>query len=144
MLGADMKNAIKHWSQIINLLLFIALCVSVAYWAIQLFKPQRRAVAAPPQIVQPATGLGTAANLFGGHPIVDVTHNFQLKGVVTASNPAESIAILAGNGSPARAISVNKEVAPGVTVKEVHNRHVLLLENGSVKRIDLPEDTRRR
>lgn len=131
----------KRWPLIVTFVLFIAMCVSAAYWAMQLFKPRSHAVAAP---TQPAPKLEMAANLFGGHQVVAVASNFQLKGVVVASNPVESVAILAVNGKPAQATRVNKEVAPGVTIKEVHSRHVLLLENGSVKRVDLPEDAKRK
>lgn len=128
----------KRWPLITSFVLFITLCVSAAYWAMQLFKPPPRAVATPPQIAQPAPRLGAAASLFGGRSSFAAASNFQLKGVVVASNPAESVAILAVNGKPAQAISINKEVVPGITVKEVYSRYVLLLENDSVKRVDLP------
>lgn len=134
----------KRWPLSTSFVLFITLCVSAAYWAMQLFKPPPRAVATPPQIAQPAPRLDATAGLFGGRSSFAAASNFQLKGVVVASNPAESVAILAVNGKPAQAISVNKEVAPGITVKEVYSRYVLLLENGSVKRVDLPEYVRRR
>jgi general secretion pathway protein C len=67
-----------------------------------------------------------------------------LKGVVVASNPAESIAILAANGKPARAIRVDADVVPGVTVKEVNRRYVLLSVGGVITRVELPENARRR
>lgn len=129
----------KRWPLIANFVLFIALCVSAAYWAMQLFKPPVRAVAAPPQMSQPAPKLDAAAGLFGGRSNVAVASNFQLKGVVVASDPAESVAILAANGKPARSVRNNAEVMPGVTVKEVQRGYVLLLENGAVKRVELPE-----
>lgn len=134
----------KRWPSIASFVLFIALCVSAAYWAMQLFKPPLRAVAAPPQTTQPAPRLDTASGLFGGRSNIAVASNIQLKGVVAAGNPAESVAILAVNGKPAQATSVSKEIAPGITLKEVYSRYVLLLENGSVRRIDLPEDVKRK
>lgn len=134
----------KRWPLITSFVLFIALCVSAAYWAMQLFKPPLRTAAAPPQTAQPATKLDAAANLFGGRSSIAVASNIQLKGVVVASNAKESAAILAVSGKPAQAININKEVAPGIMVKEVHDRYVLLLENGSVKRVDLPENVKLR
>ena len=98
---------------------------------------------APPQTIQPAPRLDAAANLLGGRTIVGVASNFQLKGVVVSSNPAESVAILAANGKPTKAFRTNAEVMPGVTVKEVQRGYVLLLENGVGKRVELPENTRR-
>src|ERR1022692_450237 len=112
----------KRLPLIASFILFIALCVSAAYWAMQLFTPPVRAVIAPPKTAQPAPKLEAAASLLGGHSNAGVASNFQLKGVVVASNPAESVAILAANGKNARAIRINAQVIPGVTVKEI-NRH---------------------
>ena len=134
----------KRWPLITTFVLFIALCVSAAYWAMQLLKPPQRAVAAPPQASLSAPRLKAAAGLLGGRSSFAVASNFQLKGVVVASDPTESVAILATNGKPAQAIRTNAEVAPGITVKEVHNRYVLLSEDGVIKRVDLPESARRR
>ena len=134
----------KRWPLITSFVLFIALCVSAAYWAMQMFNPPLRAVAAPPQsVVQAVPTLDAAAGLLGGHSNAVVASNFQLKGVVVASNPAESVAILAANGKPAQAIRVNSQVLPGVTVKEVNKHYVLISENGVMKRVDLPADAKR-
>lgn len=134
----------KRWPLITSFVLFIALCVSAAYWAMQLLKPPLRAVAPPPPSSQSAPRLEAAAGLLGGRTSAAVASNFQLKGVVVASDPTESVAILAANGKPPRAFRANAEVAPGITVKEVHNRYVLLSEGGAIKRVELPESARRR
>ncbi len=133
----------KRWPLITSFLLFIALCVSAAYWAMQMFNPPLRAVAAPPQSVQAGPPLDAAAGLLGGHSNAVVASNFQLKGVVVASNPADSVAILAANGKAAQAVRVNAQVLPGVTVKEVDKHYVLISENGVMKRVDLPADAKR-
>ena len=134
----------KRWPLVATFVLFIAACVSAAYWAMQLFKPPLRPVAAPPQTVQTAPRLDAAAALFGGRLTIAVASNFQLKGVVVAGNAAESIAILAAGGKPAQVVRTNEEVAPGVKVTEVHPRYVLLSEGGVVKRVELPEDMKGR
>lgn len=134
----------KRWPLVATFVLFIAACVSAAYWAMQLFKPPARPVAAPPQTVQIAPRLDAAAALFGGRPTIAVASNFQLKGVVVAGNAAESIAILAAGGKPAQVVKTNEEVAPGIKVTEVHPRYVLLSEGGVVKRVELPEDMKGR
>ncbi|MDH4234467.1 MAG: hypothetical protein OEV15_04970 [Gallionella sp.] len=134
----------KRWPLITSFVLFIALCASAAYWAILLFKPPVRAVAAPPQTAQSAPKLDAAASLLGARPSFAVASNFQLKGVVVASNPAESIAILSANGKPANSVRTNEEVMPGVTVKEVQRGYVLLSEGGVVKRVELPEKAKRK
>ena len=134
----------KRWPLIASFVLFIAVCVSAAYWAMQLLKPPVRPVTAAPQTAQPATNPDAAAGLFGGRATAAVASNFQLKGVVVASNTADSVAILAANGKPAHAIRTNQEVVRGVTVKEVQRDHVLLSEGGVIKRVELPKDAKRK
>jgi len=124
-----------------SFLLFLLLCVSLAYWAMQLFKPPERQVTAPPRAtadIQPQA----AATLFGGQGRAAVASNYQLKGVVMAGTAGESQAILSANGKPAQAVQAGKEVAPGVTVKEVHRNYVLLSDGGVIKRVELPESAK--
>jgi Type II secretion system protein C len=133
----------KRLPLITSFVLFIALCMSAAYWSMQLFNPPLRAVAAPPS-AQATPSLDAAANLLGGHAVAVVSSNFQLTGVVMASNPADSVAILVASGKKPQAVRTNAEVMPGVTVKEVQRDHVLLSERGVIKRVDLPKDAKRR
>ncbi len=133
----------KRTPLITSFVLFIALCVSAAYWSMQLFNPPLRAVAAPPQSIQPIPSLDAAANLLGGHSTA-VASDFQLKGVVMASDPSDSVAILAANGKKPQAVRTNAEVSPGVRVTEVQRDHVLLSEGGVTKRVELPRDAKRK
>lgn len=133
----------KRWPLISSFVLFAALCASAAYWAIQLFKPPARPVTAPPQVSQPAPRLEAAASLFGNRSSFAAASNFQLKGVVFAGNPAESVAILAANGKPAQSVRTNEEVIPGVVLKEVQRSYVLLSEGGVIKRVELPEKAKK-
>lgn len=133
----------KRWPLATSFLLFVALCISAAYWAMHMFKPPTRVVAAPPQPARAAPKLDAAASLLGGRPAVGVASNFQLAGVVVAANPAESVAILVANGKPPRSVKINAEVIPGVTLKEVQRGYVLLSEGGAVVRVELPERAKR-
>jgi general secretion pathway protein C len=133
----------KRLPLITSFVLFIALCASAAYWAMQLFKPPVRVIAAPPKVERPAPSLDAAAGMLGGRAPVAVASNYQLKGVVVAAKPAESVAILAVNGKPAKAVRTNREVMPGVTVSEVQRDHVLLLEGGAIKRVELSVETKK-
>lgn len=130
----------KRWPLVISFVLFIALCATLAYWAMQFFKPPVRPVAAPPPSAQAPVNIDAAASLFGGRANAAVASNFQLKGVIMAGTPADSVAIIAADGKPAQAIRANSEVAPGVKVKEVHRGYVVLLDNGVEKRVELPEE----
>ena len=133
----------KRWPLLTSFVLFIALCVSATYWGMQLYKPPARAVAAPPTTVQAPPDARAAVVLFGGRQgPVAVATNYQLRGVVSSGTNGESIAILAADGKPAEAIRANREIRPGVIVKEVHPRYVLLQENGVMKRVELPDDAK--
>lgn len=130
----------KRAPLVISFVLFVALCASAAYWAMQLLKPPARAVAAPPPAPRYVPNLGAAAGLFGGQARVAVAANYQLKGVVMAGTPNQSVAIIAADGQPTQAVRAGREVGPGVTVKEVHRNYVLLSENGVEKRVELPNE----
>lgn len=134
----------KRWPLAATFVLFIALCVSAAYWAMQWFKPPLRPVAPPPQAGQPAAHPDAAAALFGGRPAIAAASNIQLRGVVVANNVIGSIAILAVDGKPAQAVRVNAEVVSGVKVAEVHPHYVLLSEKSGIRRLELPEDAKKR
>ncbi|MGZ5818659.1 MAG: type II secretion system protein N [Burkholderiaceae bacterium] len=130
----------KRLPVFVSFVLFIALCVSGTYWATRLFKRTERPVSAPQQIARVEVNLGAAAALFGGRPAsAAVASNFQLKGVVVADKAEESVAILSADGKPPQSIALNAEVMPGVTVKEVHAKYVVLSDGGVNKRVELPE-----
>jgi general secretion pathway protein C len=129
----------KRLPLFISFILFIALCVSLAYWALQLFKPPLRPIAATPPASAPAINLEAAAGLFGGQQATAMASNIELKGIIDAGKPGESVAILAANGKPAQALAVGRELLPGLNVKEIHAGYVLLSEGGAVKRVELPE-----
>lgn len=129
----------KRLPLIVTVFAVVLLSASLAYWGLQLFKPQQRALAAPPPAPPMGLNLDAAKGLFGGQVSTAVASNYQLKGVV-AAHGEDSAAIIAVDNKPAVALAVGKEVAPGVIVKEVHARHVLLSEGGVLKRIDLPSD----
>ncbi|MTV40379.1 type II secretion system protein N [Duganella radicis] len=129
----------KRLPLILTVLAVVLLSASLAYWGLQLFKPQQRAIAAPPPPPPMGINLDAAKGLFGGQVAVAVVSNYQLKGVVAARGE-DSAAIISVDNKPAVALAVGKEVMPGVLVKEVHEKHVILSEGGVIKRVDLPSD----
>jgi len=129
----------KRLPLFVTVLAVVLLSASLAYWGLQMFKPQQRAIAAPPAPPAMALNIDAAKGLFGGQIAVAAVSNYQLKGVVAARG-ADSAAILSVDNKPADSFAVGKEVVPGVVVKEVHPRHVLLSEGGVIKRVDLPSD----
>ncbi len=130
----------KRLPQFTSLLAVVALSVSLAYWAMQLFKAPQRPINPPAVPVVQDASVEAGASLFGGQVSVATASNYQLKGVVAAGNGRGSVAIIATDGKPSVALPEGAEVAPGVTVLEVHARHVLLRDGGVSKRIDLVAD----
>lgn len=130
----------KRLPVLASFVLFIALCVSLAFWALQLFKPAPRAVIAPPQVAAAAPDLAAASGLFGGNNTAAVASNYQLKGVVAAGDGRDSVAIVSANGKPAQTVRQGAEIVPGAVVKEVHKGYVLVTEGGVPKRIELPQN----
>lgn len=116
------------------------LSASLAYWGMQLFTPKQRPIAAVPGTQVPEASMDGARGLFGGNTAVAAVSNFQLRGVVADTRGRGSVAIISADAQPAKAFPVGAEVAPGVSVKEVQARHVILLEGGVQKRLDLMPD----
>ncbi|WP_182915831.1 type II secretion system protein N [Massilia cavernae] len=125
---------------LLSLLGVIALSASIAYWVLQLYKPEQRPLAAAPVAAVPEPAVDAGATLFGGQAAGVVATNYQLTGVVAAGR--NSVAILVAEGQPPKALVVGKEIAPGVSVTEVHPRYVMLSEGGVPKRIELAVDPR--
>ncbi len=123
-----------------SLLAMIALSASLAYWALQLYRPAQRPLAAAPPASVPEPAADAGATLFGGQAVSVVATNYQLTGVVSAGR--DSVAILVADGQPPKALKLGREIAPGVSVSEVHPRYVMLSEGGVLKRIELAVDSK--
>lgn len=117
-------------------LLFVLLCASLAYWLLQWFAPAPRAVAAPPEAVRPLPSVAAVAPLFGGRPQDAGGVSLQLRGIVLAGRA--SAALIAAEGKPARALALNAQVLPGMIVKQIHARSVLLSQGGMERELTLP------
>jgi general secretion pathway protein C len=124
----------------LSLLGVVLFAVSLAYWIMQLYQPPQRPIAAVPQAAMPDPTIDAAATLFGGQVSVASATNYQLTGVV--ADGSSSVAIIVAEGSPPKALRVGKELAPGITLAEVHPRYVMLSDGGVMKRVDLATDTK--
>lgn len=118
----------------------ILLAGSLAYWILQLYQPPQRPIAAVPHTSMPEPSIDAAATLFGGQVATASATNYQLTGIVAAGS--DSAAIIVAEGSPPKALKVGKEVAPGITLAEVHPRYVMLSDGGVMKRLDLAADSK--
>jgi len=130
----------KRLPLLFTLLALIFLAVSATYWGMQLYKPPQRPMVAAPPAALPEPSPDAAATLFGGQAVANVATNYQLTGIVSAGR--DSVAIVVAEGQPPKALKVGRELAPGVSISEVHPRYIMLSEGGIMKRIDLAADTK--
>jgi general secretion pathway protein C len=130
----------KRLPLLFTLLALIFLAVSATYWGMQLYKPQQRPLAAVAPASLPEPSPDAAATLFGGQAVANVAANYQLTGIISAGR--DSAAIIVADGQPPKALKVGRELAPGISISEVHPRYVMLSEGGVMKRIDLAPDTK--
>lgn len=128
----------KRWPAITSFILFIALCVSVAYWTMLLTQPKPRAIRAAPPPAPIAPELSAAAALLGGTVQARTSNGFKLTGIIVSDPLAESLAIISADGKPARPFRLHAEIEPGVRIQEVQRRYVLLEHNGAIQRLELP------
>lgn len=130
----------KRLPLLLTLLALVFLAVSATYWGMQLYKPQQRAIAAAPPAGIPEPAPDAAATLFGGQAATVAVSNYQLTGIVSAGR--DSVAIIVADGQPPKALKIGRELAPGVTISEVHPRYVMLSDGGVMKRVELMADTK--
>ena len=127
----------KRLPEVMSFFAVVVLSVSLAYWAMQLFTVPQRPLAAAQLQDRPPASLEAAGALFGGQSTVAAVSQYQLRGVIAAADGHGSMAILALDNKPAMVLAVGATVVPGVTVKEVTPRYVLLLDGGIVKRVEM-------
>ncbi len=129
---------IKRLPVLTSFVLFLALCAALTYWLLQWFAPVPRAVAALPRSEQSMPPIAAAANLFGGHAEGNAVSNVQLRGIVRSGGATGSRAIIAAEGHPARVMALEAEIMPGMTIKEIHERSVVLTDHGAERELSLP------
>ncbi|MGB8516431.1 MAG: hypothetical protein WCD45_00950, partial [Gallionella sp.] len=61
-----------------SFILFLALCATAAYWAMQFMQPPPRAIVAPVTSAPIAAPISAAESLLGGNMQVATASNFQL------------------------------------------------------------------
>lgn len=129
----------KRLPLLCSFILFILLCASVTYWVLQWTAPATRAfqVRAPSEPTLP--DISAAALLFGGASAAATITPLQLSGIIYSAIPGERVAIITSDAKPARALGMNAEVAPGIIIKQINQRSVVVLENSQQRVIPLPK-----
>jgi general secretion pathway protein C len=127
----------KRLPLLCSFVLFILLCASVTYWVLQWTAPATRAlqVIAPSEPTHP--DISAAVQLFGGASAAATVTPLQLSGIVYASKASERVAIIATEAKPARALRLHAEVVPGVSIQQINQSSVEILEHGQLREIRL-------
>lgn len=128
--------------RLLSFVLFIALCVSLAWWLMPLFSPTPRALVAPPAQAVSAPNLNSAAALLGGQTSLATNNQYQLTGIVRAQDARDSVAILSAAGQAALSVKVGKKLGDELSVSEIHADYVVLNDHGNLKRIALASATK--
>jgi general secretion pathway protein C len=133
----QIQQKIQRIPRLISFILFLGLCASIAYWAIEFFTPLPRPVAASATVTQPLPAVSVAADLFGGQADVNTMTNIQLRGVILAERAEESVAILITDGGTPKYLRRDAEVMTGVKVKEIDAKKVVLSDHGVSREVSL-------
>lgn len=129
----------KRLPMMSSFLLFLTLCASVTYWLMQWMAPATRPLVMPAQAERALPAMSASTNLFGGTTEVVSAIPVQLKGIIRAARPSDSVAIIGLEGKPARALRVNAEVANGIVIKQINARGVVLSDHGVEREVRLPQ-----
>jgi general secretion pathway protein C len=130
------------------LVMLLALGAQLAHWTWALFAPSAPiATASPAQTDLAGAGSGIAsAHLFGvsSQPLAAPSHdgaglNIQLKGVFASVGRRPSYAIVNSGGKTDLTVRAGDEIQPGIILKSVYPRHVVLSREGVLLRIDLAQ-----
>ena len=135
-------NYLKVWKErlpnTVSFLFFIGVWVSLSFWLQQWLSPPVQPMQLFPMAEQIIPPLSSAANLFGGSEQSSMLANVQLNGVIRSNSSKDSIVIIATDGGPSRALRLNSEIMPGIVVKSINARSVILSGNGTEREITLP------
>ena len=135
-------NYLKSWKErlpnTVSFLFFIGVWVSLSFWLQQWLSPPVQPMQLFPMAEQSIPPLSSAANLFGGSEQSSMLANVQLNGVIRSNSSKDSIVIIATDGGPSRALRLNSEIMPGIVVKSINARSVILSGNGTEREIALP------
>jgi general secretion pathway protein C len=122
----------------VSFLFFIGVWISLSFW-LRLWLipgvPSEPTFTVAEQNIPP---ISSAANLFGGSQQASALASVQLNGVIRSTRPQESVVIIAAEGGPPRALRLHAEVMPGIVVKEINSRSVILSGKGAERELALP------
>ena len=125
-------NALQ--TRILSLIALAIFCATLTWWIVTLTSHQSAPLPAAAAVRAPSVEL--AATLFGGQLQRKENQDVRLFGILALQHGAA--AIVSYGGEPARAISLGGPLTPGVTVKEVRSRSIIIDRKGTRSEVFLP------
>jgi general secretion pathway protein C len=125
-------NALQ--TRILSLIALAIFCATLTWWIVTLTSHQAAPLPAAAAVRAPSVEL--AATLFGGQLQRKENQDVRLFGILALQHGAA--AIVSYGGEPARAISLGGPLTPGVTVKEVRSRSIIIDRKGTRSEVFLP------
>ncbi|WP_354682780.1 type II secretion system protein N [Cupriavidus necator] len=121
-----------------SLVLFIALCALVTYWALTFSAMRTIPVPQSARVAQTeAVETGAVATLFGGSA-QGGPRDVQLIGVVAEVGGDAGAAIVSLDGGPPKAVRAGAELSQQIRLAEIRQRSVVIERNGVRQEIALP------
>lgn len=125
----------KKISQICNVILFLLLCASLTYWVLYFISPAPKTAQTLHAYEYKQPAISEAASLLGGRTGSQLA--ISLKGVILSGTSEESMAIFGVAGNARRYAARHAELAPGITLEEIHAKHVVVLDHGLRREVPL-------
>ncbi|MEA3097069.1 type II secretion system protein N [Caballeronia mineralivorans] len=125
-------NALQ--TRLLSLIALAIFCATLTWWVITLTTHESAPL--PAAAAGRAPSVEQAATLFGGQLKHQENQDVHLFGILALQHGAA--AIVSYGGEPARAISLGGPLTPGVTIKEVRARSIIIERNGSRSEVFLP------
>ena len=128
------------------IVLIIVLGAQLAHWTWVFFTPRQANLVSttPPTDVEAAARAITAAHLFGSAAPSTGTlssdssvSNIHLKGVFAGNGQTPSYAIVNNGAKTDQTVRVGEEIQPGMKLRSVFPRHIIVNHEGVGKRVDL-------
>ncbi|CAH2771262.1 MAG: General secretion pathway protein C [uncultured Caballeronia sp.] len=120
-------------TRLLSLIAFAIFCATLTWWVITLTTYQRASL---PAAARRALSVEQATTLFGGQLQHQENQDVHLFGILALQHG--TAAIVSYGGEPAKAISLDSPLTPGVTIKEVQARSIIIDRNGKRSEIFLP------
>ncbi|CAH2781335.1 MAG: General secretion pathway protein C [uncultured Caballeronia sp.] len=120
-------------TRLLSLIAFAIFCATLTWWVITLTTHQSAPL---PAAAWRAPSVEQATTLFGGQLQHQENQDVHLFGILALQHGAA--VIVSYGGKPAKAISLDGPLTPGVTIKEVQARSIIIDRNGKHSEIFLP------